>query len=239
MFKKGLSILIIILFIITSTTIPTYANSAEPPSLVIIVENPPEDFKMTLLSESGTNDGRRYDYVGEVHYTFYYRDLNENRPTAVEITAYGKTQVVELPDLKNRYHEMYTLELNTMRFTSGESFSRSFKVVGFRVLATLIIEGLVFFLFGFRSRKSWLGFFILNLVTQLTLNMILNMDPIYSGYPLFGLIYAECFVFVAEFFAIHALVKEHSILRRNLFVLTANTLSLIFGFYISNWIPLS
>lgn len=149
MLKKGLSILIIILFIITSNTIPNFANSAEPPSLVIIVENPPEDFKMTLLSESGTNDGRRYDYVGEVHYTFYYRDLNENRPTAVEITANGQTRIVDLPSLINRYHEVHTLDLDTLVFAPGETMTRSIKIVSFRVFGTLLIEGFLFFFMAF------------------------------------------------------------------------------------------
>jgi len=239
MLKKGLSILIIILFIITSNTIPNFANSAEPPSLVIIVENPPEDFKMTLLSESGTNDGRRYDYVGEVHYTFYYRDLNENRPTAVEITAYGKTQVVDLPELIKRYHEVHTLDLDTLIFSPGESMTRSIKIVSFRVFGTLLIEGFLFFLYGFRNRRSWIGFITLNLITQAALNISLINVPMYSGYPLFYLIYFEFFVFVAELIAIHFFVREKTAGKRNAFVLVANTLSIVIAYQISYWFPLS
>lgn len=239
MLKKGLSILIITLFIITLNTTPNFANSAEPPSLVIIVEDPPEDFEMTLLSLTGSNDGRRYDYIGEVHYTFYYRDLNLNSPTSVMVTANGKTQTIELPSLINRYHEVHTLDLDTLTFSPGETAMRTYKIVSFRVISTLLIEGFIFFLYGFRNRRSWIGFLILNLFTQAALNISLINVPMYSGYPIFYLIYFEFFVFLAELIAIHFFVREKTAGKRNVFVLVANTLSLVIAYQVSYWFPLS
>jgi hypothetical protein len=103
---------------------------------------------------------------------------------------------------------------------------------------TLIIEGIVFFLFGYRRKRSWLVFIIVNLVTQGILNIWLagNYSPL-NNYLIFSLIGGEIVVFIVEIIAFLILVKEHGRLRTASFVVLANLLSLIAGGYLITVLP--
>jgi hypothetical protein len=106
-----------------------------------------------------------------------------------------------------------------------------------RVVLTLIVEGLVFFLLGFRTRRSWTVFLIVNLVTQGALNLWINTVT-YNDYSLFfGLIFYEFVIIIVEMVAFLGLLKEHGKWRRALYVLLANILSLLGGGYMLTVLP--
>jgi len=115
--------------------------------------------------------------------------------------------------------------------------SRSILLVSLRVILTLIIEAIVFWLFVFRKKNSWLAFLIINLITQGALNIWLNSSVPLASYLVFSLIFAEFFVFIAEIVLFLTLIKEHSRRRTVLYVIAANFLSLFAGGYIITVLP--
>ena len=81
----------------------------------------------------------------------------------------GETKTIVIPDemLTVRGTEDYvTMDWRTGRLTSGIPRSRAPLIYCLWVGAALLIEGVVFWLYGYRYRKSWIAFLLINLVTQ-------------------------------------------------------------------------
>lgn len=93
-------------------------------------------------------------------------------------------------------------------------------------------------LLGFREKKSWISFLQINLFTQSLLNIWINSSSLVSSYIIMKLIFGEFFVYIFEFFAFLFLVKEHSRLKKILYVLIANSISLVFGGYLITILPI-
>ncbi|MEJ2740893.1 MAG: hypothetical protein P8105_13905, partial [Dehalococcoidia bacterium] len=106
------------------------------------------------------------------------------------------------------------------------------------IIVTLAIEALVFYLFGYRKKRSWLIFLIANLLTQGALNIWLNVTttPLES-YIIFSLITGELLVIAVELAGFLTFVKEHRRWRTALYVIVANLLSLFAGGYLITVLP--
>ncbi len=131
----------------------------------------------------------------------------------------------------NAYTSVITLDLAAQTIEAGKLLTRSILLVTLRLFLTLAIEGIIFFLFGFRNKKSWRVFLIMNLVTQGILNIVLDGATPLAYYLIFNLIFMEAVIFLAEIFGVLVLIKEHGEFRRVSFALVANTASLILGGY--------
>jgi hypothetical protein len=102
-----------------------------------------------------------------------------------------------------------------------------------RIVLTLAIEGLIFFIFGYRSKSSWAVFLSANLLTLLFINVTLykNSDP-WNSYYIMSLIFGEFVVFVFETIVFLLMIKEHEKMRTLAYVMVANLASLFLGGYL-------
>jgi hypothetical protein len=126
---------------------------------------------------------------------------------------------------------VFNLDLKKRTITPGTSLLGLVKPVA-GVVLTLLIEGLVFFLFGYRKLASWLIFLFVNIFTQGFLNIwiIKINNPLNWGhFILIKNITGEFWVFVLELAIFLILVREHSRRRTALYVISANLLSLVAG----------
>jgi hypothetical protein len=105
-----------------------------------------------------------------------------------------------------------------------------------RLVVTIVIEGLVFFAFGFRQKRTYIIFAIFNAISQIGL----TMGTIYSFFrgdnaygTIFIFFFGELAIFLAEMFLLTLLVKEKKWYVRTLVTFLANLLSLILGLLIS------
>ena len=213
-----------------------YANSAEPPSILIIVPGAPDDLEIRMGENILANRIEHKEF--ESLYTFYSYQL-KTADYVVTVTTGGKTFEIKLDAPLKTYNNIYTLDLKNQKLTPGKSLSRSVSRVSIRVILTLIIEAIVFLLLGYRKKKSWLIFLIVNLLTQGILNIWLNgYTPFVSSYLLFSLILGELLVFIVEMIVFLVFIKEHRRWRTALFVIIANLLSLIAGAYFMVILPL-
>jgi hypothetical protein len=107
-----------------------------------------------------------------------------------------------------------------------------------RILLTLAIEACVFWLFGYRDKRSWIAFLVINLITQASVNiwLISGFDPL-GSYLVLMLIFAEILVFIFELIAFLIVIKEHGKLRTAGYVMAANLLSLVAGGYLITVLP--
>ena len=222
-----------------------YANSAEPPALIVILKNAPADVSVSIVSNGRAIEGREKKAAWETVFAFYNYDIrNYNYGSAdleevtLRVTAVGETydQPVDKEFLKG-YNSVVTLDFPERTLIAGKLLSRSILLVTLRVSLTLLIEGLIFYLFGFRRKSSWISFFIINLLTQGILNIELNGATPFFSYLIFNLILMEFLVIAAEMAGFLIAVKEHKASRRAAYVLTANLASLILGGYLITALP--
>jgi hypothetical protein len=213
------------------------ANAAEPPSIIIIVPNAPEDLEITI----GTTEASRTEKAYESYFSFYSYSFRTDVYT-LTFTYEDETFEITTDAPLDKYNNIYTLDIDSRTLTEGELPSRNIALVTVRVLLTLLLEAAVFFLFGYRQKISWIIFLAVNLVTQgglfIWLNSLYSTPLTGAFYIIIVMILAEILIFVTEMIVFLVFIKEHRRLRTAGYVLTANLLSLILGGYLITALPI-
>ena len=222
-------LLLPVIALFTSTS-KCYANSPAPPSIFIIVPNAPKDLVLSI----GSVEGHRKDKALESYYGFFF-DFNKTIDENLQITTSGKTYQIKLPALTS-YSTKFTLDVGNKTLSPGTPSFRVYEFAAITVLFTLVIEGVIFFLFSYRKKSSWITFFVTNLVTQGFLYIWLNntVYPSFQSYLTLYLLFGEVWVFIIEIVVFLFLVKEYPRPRTFLYVILANLASLIAGGFLIN-----
>ncbi len=230
-------VLILGIMVALIVALPVWGNSSEPPSILLIVPGAPDELVVSVGERDHYIEASRRDKMLESYFLFYQRETDPVDNLKVKAVGDGYNLSIPVEDITQRYHNVYTLDLDKGTLTEGKDPLRAAAYVFMRVVLTLIIEGLVFLFMGFRSRRSWIVFLIVNLITQGGLNLWINTVT-YNDYSLFfGLIFYEIVILIVEMVAFLALLKEHKKWRRVLYVLIANSMSLLVGGYILTVLP--
>lgn len=239
--EKILLMLMIISFLLLIIR-PTYVlgNSAEPPSLLILVNNPPDDFSITMVSGDNHIEASKRKLAWENYYLFYKRDLNYSNGYKFKVVSNGVHFECTIQDSLTSYNNVYTLNVSKRELSPGKYPFRTVILVSIRVVLTLLIEGIIFWLFGFRNRSSWLAFLVINLITQGLLNIWLSIvaSPMPSYNIIFALIIGEFFVFLTEMILLPKFIDEYKKIHIRIFAFVANFLSLVVGFYVIPHLPI-
>ncbi|MBE6959925.1 MAG: hypothetical protein E7448_04295 [Ruminococcaceae bacterium] len=240
---KKLSAFILALLLIFTLPISASANSAEPPGMTIIVENAPDDISLTLELVEEPEYAVRIQQAQkswEVYFRLYYYFAPGTLDGAViRVESSEKSFTCPLPDgVHSGYNNLLTLDFETQTLTVGQRWWRQPLLTAVRVTLTLLTEGLIFFAFGFRSKRSWIVFFAVNLVTQGWLNGIINSSAFSTGYWLIGLYLAEFVIFIAEAITFPLATKEKMKWQCLLYAFVANAASLIAGLLLIRYLPI-
>lgn len=236
--KRLILVMVLCMLIISILPIIASANSAEPPSLVILINNPPDDLSIVLVSNKNQPEAVVRRVAWEGYYVFYKRDMQSGEKYTFKVTTNGESFECTLDTPLKRYNNVVTLDLSNRELTSGIYPFRSVLLVSIRLLLTLLFEGIVFWLFRFRQKRSWLIFLVINIVTQGILNTWLNSggSPMPS-YLIFSLIIGEVFVFAFEMITFPIFIKEHKKSYILIYAFIANLVSLIAGGYFISVLP--
>lgn len=218
-----------------------FANAAEPASVIIIIPGAPSDIVLQPVEELASDDAYSDEITKivrphEVQFSIY-RDYFKKTQSVDFMLSYGETNFNITVDSNGKHLQFFTLDLNGQRLTRDLNPVRVAVIIGLRVAITLLIEGAILYAFGFRERRTWLIFLLINLLTQGFLNIELSRTAFGSGYLLFGLMILEVFILVIELSVFWGIVKEHGWLRRILYPLLANTASLFIGGYLIMHFP--
>lgn len=218
--------------------ISTYANSAEPPSLIILINNPPDNLSIVMISNENKPIAKVRRVAWEGYYVFYLSDMQVNGKYKFKVTSDDESFECTIDEPLGRYNEVFTLDMFTHELTPGEYPFRSILLVTIRLLFTLLIEGIVFWLFGFRRKRSWIVFLVINLITQGILNIWLNSESsLMQSYLIINLVFGEFFVFLSEMIVFPILINEHKKKVIIIFAFVTNVISLIVGGYLISLLP--
>jgi len=239
--KSLMALLACLLIVLTlANSMPVYANSAEPPALVIIVADAPSDLVVSVyFEENGTfEEGHKTTNAIESYFKFFGRDLPESQTYTFEVHYGDERFEVTLEKPIHTYHATYTLNLEDKTLIPGETLMRNVTLVGLRVSLTVLIEGAIFWLLCFRKRSTWIIFLFMNMLTQGVLNLMLATNPVSASYVIFSLIFGEIFVFIVEWIVVIGFINEHSPEKRFATVTLANVASLVLGGYLISILPI-
>ena len=240
---KKLSAILLVLVVLLALPVSVSANAAEPPGMIIIVEGAPKDLELTLQLREEPEYGiriRKNVQNWEVHFRIFYSpDIDLLNGAALRVESGEKSFTCPLPDgVSNRYNQLLTLDYESETLVLGQRWWRQPALTAVRIMLTLLVEGLIFFAFGFRNKRSWIVFFAVNLITQGWLNYIINSGAFSNGYWVLGLYLAEFVIFIAESIAFPVATKEKKKWICVLYALAANAASLIAGLLLINHLPI-
>lgn len=248
--KRVLILMILILIgFFSPLTNQVKANSMEPPRIVIVVQNAPEDLELALKFADNPTSSRNFykkKVAWETHYSFakgMLREPDQSYDNAILVVQSSETSF-EIPLPEEAYVQWDNachLDLNNQSLTVGVNPVRTALLVLLRISLTLIIEGLVFYAFGYRQKASWIIFLVVNLVTQVALNFyIIEATPALSAYlgTLFTFILAEGAILIAEPLAYALTFKEQSRSRAAVYGVVANLASIALGIVIFFLLPI-
>ena len=103
------------------------------------------------------------------------------------------------------------------------------------LLPTLLIEGLLLFVFGYRNKRSWLVFLLVNLVTQGGFAVYLAVTVLnhgVSGWSLIFYIPIEVIITLVELLLYRRLLTEKNKARAAMYAIAANLCSAVFGLWL-------
>lgn len=164
-----------------------------------------------------------YSYVG-LPETFRVAAATADRAQAAE-TPYTREFVSNI---------VYDWETNTVRDATPTPL-RFLARLAATLIPTLIIEGVIFWLFGFRERRSWIVFLAVNAATQLGLHLVTGAMLAESGWHFLNyfltILLQELVIWGLEAAAYALLLREHSRGRRVGYAFAANIASFVLGYF--------
>ncbi len=240
--KKCMYILLPMVLLL-SMMIPAFANSAEPPGIIVISHNTPEDARLSLVTDSGEEWEFRQVIKSQKAWESQYRlwfplELRTFEDTKLCVSAGAARFVCDFPEDSFRFRTVLTLDFEAKTLTSGQDPWRQPVLIAIRLTLTLLLEALVFLAFGFRKKRSWILFLSMNLMTQICLNLIISSNAFSGGYWMIVYYLAEFIIFQAEAAVACLLIREKKWWQRILSTLLANLVSLIAGVVLISNLPI-
>lgn len=245
-YKKSVAYMIFVLMALFILTPTAFANSSEPPCLTVIVSLPADDLTLSIrFADGNTTDAlqlKKEQKAWEAYYRFFYGMVTPSSPSLEGATLIAnsgqKSFECPLPSSTfSQYNNLLILNVANESITQGQLLPRSILLVSIRVGLTLLIEGLIFFAFGYRKKASWIPFILINLLTQGFLNIVLS-GPNLGAYWVFGFAFIELIIFAVEAIAFTLALKEHKKGRATIYALTANVASLVLGGILISYLPI-
>ena len=161
------------------------------------------------------------------------------RTFRIAVSGPGGAQATDEPFTRTVFYTHLTYDWETNTITSATSPAGFYGLQFLSTLVpTLIIEGILLWLFGFRARRDWLVFLIVNLATQAGLHLWIGSGAMAAGsHPLYYLvlIVAEVPILLVELAVYVFQLKEHNRLRRAAYAACANIASYALGYLPLHW----
>lgn len=167
---------------------------------------PPKNFKLLIMTEDNK-----------------YYTSNE-----LERYAFASYFQVDLSDVIGGENSTFTVIKSV---SSNFNYFKEIPSFFFRLIFTIAIEIGIAFLFGFRKKNQMITILIVNLVTQIFLNVMLNITTYFEGW-----LTAMFFFFIAEIFVLFFEMLFYIFYFKNqktkaaLYSLVANLISCALGF---------
>lgn len=203
---------------------------------------------------------REYKDKDGFYFIEYFKRCNDENsfkwgyfpPKTFKVLVYfPKTDTFAVSGIYERYafDSYYTVRLSddNAGLLVEKSYNYSSEIVGFtaRLMATLLIEIIIALLFGLRRKNILIFIVVVNAITQVILNVLLNFtNHNYGGLMfVFNYIWMELLIIIIETVVYSRYFKKASAITTikkwiaPAYAIASNTLSFAAGIFISNLIP--
>lgn len=202
------------------------AAGTDGPCFAVLVGSAPEDLSLSLRypAEAGHDpvvlekDVRAW----ETYYRFDYHGAPVNwkygMPKGTELLAETGAESFSclLPEKEQGgQNTLFVLDLKARTLREGAPWYRHGLLTALRVVITLLLQGTIFFLFRYRSRRSALVYACFCAVVQLLLNgcLLWGTSTLFCTDMVWDLVLlsmTEFFIFIIGTAAVALLMREHS-----------------------------
>ena len=178
---------------------------------------PPESFKILLYypeSDKFISSGIYESYAFDSYYTVNMEGID------IQTVKQGESKSV----LSAEKSYDYTLE--------------TVSLIG-RIIVTIAIETAIALAFSYRKKREFTVIFTVNVITQILLNIALNVENFKAGYMAFTAYYIffEIIIFVSEAVIYSVILKDKGKTRNILYALVSNGVSFGAGLILAHVIP--
>ena len=182
--------------------------------------------------------------TNQLNWTYY-------PPSPFKILLYfPNTDTYYVSDIYERYafDSYYTVNLSDLSsdtMTAEESYNFTWEIISLlaRIVATILLEIAIAFIFGYREKKALRFIAVVNIITQIALNVALNIINYNMGSMAFTFFFVimEIAVFALEAVIFALLLKRFTAksdkARSTAYAFAANTASFAIGLWLSHIIP--
>lgn len=254
--KKMLLALVLVMLVFAVMPVGAWALGPYPPTLTVIVYGAPKDLQMNvLLQYEGQTLNVPMDFERRAWESYYrvYRDYvsmhtywhgngRDFKDAELVLVSGEGEKVIPIPDglLQPRgYDEILTVRYATGELSYGFPAWRAPLLIGLRVLAALLVEGIFFRFYGYTTRRSWLMFVIINVVVHGIVNSLcygrINITDNVYRVAYFTIILLS---FLAELCAFLLTVVEYDSDRLSKCLIKANVASHAVNYLLIKLLPL-
>lgn len=243
--NKVVLIMVFVLLFSAFVPYPVNANAAPPPIVTIAVINPPSDLKLSVRytkdSVTETKLLERWDAGWEANFRlmdyYFWRDYKLYSNGVLIVKSKDYNFELPLPDeIFYQFDMLYTLDLESKTLTEGKPAWQAPVSISLQIIVTLLLEAIVFYFFGYREKRSWLVFLIVNLITQSALYIGITYIGI-AGYSIIYFWYGAIAFFIIELIVFALALKEQNKWKAMSYAFFGNLLSLILGNYLLAILP--
>ena len=177
----------------------------------------------------------------EISFTYYC-------PSVYKIVIYQNDELYKVTEALEMYAyaTYYEIDFSTGTINTPEDIkvTNTYDYIGeilsllFRIVATLIVEIGVFYLFRLYTKRNLNVVLIINLITQIFLNVAVNIMNYTSGSlgAIFLLYTLEFIILIIEFIAYQFLLKDKNRLMITIYPIIDNLLSFGLGLVLLNYL---
>ena len=237
-------IIIFLLLTLSSCSLPL-------PNLTLVSIMPPRDFDSVLIINDNIEiPSHRTVAAWETYDTFWLQNfyqLTEDSPIGIEIktavlrvTAHGETFYININTevLDSRYNTV-TLSIGNKSIMQGTPLRRDIPLISLRVILLLAVASGLFYLFGYRKKRSWIALYATCLPGAILISSMIvagTTDPYRSTFPLF-LLYFNIPVLLLTSLAMCIAVSEHNRIKTSLYVATSNIINYVLYLITQRFLP--
>jgi hypothetical protein len=226
-YKKTATIIVMALILTVIVAPLCLASSQEPASITVVVPNAPDDIDITLNTADGKVKGYKVDKFMESQFHFYSFNCRKDTLYTINVSFGNVSEVVKLAITTKPYLNLYELDHKKLETKKGVSKNRVYLYTALRFTLTLLIESFIFYIFGFRKKKSWFIFLLINFIVLGVFNIWISSYAAPDFYMIMILILGAVFVFLVKGVSMVMLIDEKMEMKVFSSAMIASLLSII------------
>ena len=231
------------------------ASTYHPPAITVVTYNAPDDLEIQVLviknGESFPVQTERTRRAWELSFRLYREGIFRSNTfwgndkdfagAVLLCRSGGEEHRIPIPQeflTPGGNKDVMTLDCSDWTLRSGLPAWRGPVTLGVRLLLILAVKALIFLLMNYKQRRSWICFFLVNLLVQGWLNLSLYNMLVVDDMNLYSALFVGMLLaLLAEIILLVVFVDENSKNRTAVYATAANLAGVVVFLMALTWLP--